>query len=82
MVPLSVVRKKNKRKRSLHLFSPEQSCGSEETIQTDDITDREVIFRLRIPYGVKARVSLPVKDCENMLLSGGNWEFEGELLQQ
>ncbi len=49
---------------------------------TDDITDREVIFRLRIPYGVKARVSLPVKDCENMLLSGGNWEFEGELLQQ
>ena len=43
---------------------------------------RRVSFKIRIPSGVTAHVSLPVEGCEDMLLDGGLWNFEGILLEE
>lgn len=43
---------------------------------------RRVSFKILIPSGVTARVSLPVEGCEDMLLDGGLWNFEGILLEE
>lgn len=40
---------------------------------------RKAKFEITIPANVKARVRLPIKECEDKILSGGQWEFEGEI---
>lgn len=40
---------------------------------------RKAKFEITIPANVKARVRLPIKECEDKIFSGGQWEFEGEI---
>lgn len=42
---------------------------------------RQVSFTIRIPANETARVCLPIGGCENMLLTGGQWNFDGVLLE-